>query len=203
MPLLDLLGRVDRELLDAVVALRAEALTPVMVLLSAWWVKSLAIPALGVVAGLRRTPRALPPALPLAALALVVASVASGALKAVVDRARPPLDPGGLTALVTLPGDASFPSGHATTAFAAAGVVALLHPRLRTPALGLAALVALSRVYLGVHHPSDVLAGAALGLAIAALAVAAGRRFAALARGPLSRTPIGTRMLRWRSTPST
>ena len=52
------------------------------------------------------------------------------------------------------------------TAFAVAGAVALLAPRLRWPVLGLAALIAFSRVYLGVHFWIDVLAGAALGLAI-------------------------------------
>jgi undecaprenyl-diphosphatase len=44
--------------------------------------------------------------------------------------------------------------------------VALLHPRLRLPAFGLAALVALSRVYLGVHYWLDIAAGAALGVLI-------------------------------------
>jgi undecaprenyl-diphosphatase len=68
------------------------------------------------------------------------------------------------------------PSGHAATAAAAAGVVALLHPRRRLPLAPLVAAIALSRVYLGVHYPSDVLAGAALGLAIAWAVVALARR---------------------------
>ncbi|HEX2507845.1 MAG TPA: phosphatase PAP2 family protein, partial [Miltoncostaeaceae bacterium] len=74
------------------------------------------------------------------------------------------------------PGDASMPSGHAATAAAAAGVVALLHPRLRAPLAALVAAIALSRVYLGVHYPSDVIVGAALGLAIAWIVVALARR---------------------------
>ncbi|MBI4536462.1 MAG: phosphatase PAP2 family protein [candidate division NC10 bacterium] len=61
----------------------------------------------------------------------------------------------------------SFPSGHATTAFAAAAFLALWRPRLAIPAFLLAALVALSRVYLGAHFPSDVLAGALLGTSAA------------------------------------
>lgn len=175
MPLTDLLGGVDRGLLDAATAMRTEALTALMTVLSAWWVKSLAIPALGVVADLRRAPRRLPATLVPVAIALLAASLASRGVKALADRARPPLD-GAAAALVDLPADASLPSGHATTAFAAAGVVALMHPRLRAPALCLAALVALSRVYLGVHYPSDIAAGALLGLALAVAVVAAARR---------------------------
>jgi membrane-associated phospholipid phosphatase len=52
------------------------------------------------------------------------------------------------------------------TAFAVAAAVALLAPRLRWPVLGLAAVIAFSRVYLGVHFWLDVLVGAVLGLAI-------------------------------------
>ena len=52
------------------------------------------------------------------------------------------------------------------TAFAVAGAVALLAPRLRWPVLGLAAVIAFSRVYLGVHFWIDVLAGAVLGIAV-------------------------------------
>ena len=65
--------------------------------------------------------------------------------------------------------DPGFPSEHATAAFAIATAVAL---RLRLPGaiiLALAALLAAGRVFLGLHYPSDVVAGAALGAAIAAL----------------------------------
>ncbi|MEO6395388.1 MAG: phosphatase PAP2 family protein [Devosia sp.] len=60
--------------------------------------------------------------------------------------------------------DQSFPSGHATTAFALATVLSMLSLRWRWPAFGAAALVGLSRVVLGMHYPSDVLGGAALGI---------------------------------------
>jgi undecaprenyl-diphosphatase len=89
---------------------------------------------------------------------------------------RPALAEPGVTALVSVPGDAGMPSGHAATAAAAAGVVALLHPRLRLPLISLFAAIGLSRVYLGVHYPSDVLAGLALGLAVAWIVVAGARR---------------------------
>ncbi len=59
---------------------------------------------------------------------------------------------------------ASFPSGHATTAFALAAVLALLMPRARTGFLAFAAALSISRVVVGAHYPSDVLAGGLLGL---------------------------------------
>ena len=72
-----------------------------------------------------------------------------------VDSATTGVDP-----LVALPHSASFPSGHAATAFAAAVAVGALAPRLRPLLVAVAALVAISRVYLGVHFPSDVIWGA-------------------------------------------
>jgi undecaprenyl-diphosphatase len=62
---------------------------------------------------------------------------------------------------------ASFPSGHATTAFALAALLALWYPRWAAGFLALAGLIGLSRVVLGAHFPSDVLAGAALGMGVA------------------------------------
>jgi undecaprenyl-diphosphatase len=85
----------------------------------------------------------------------------SEALKAVFHRARPLAE-----ALVTRPHSHSFPSGHATTSFACATVLALAAPRLAVPLFVLAAAIAWSRVYVGVHYPLDVIAGAVLGTAI-------------------------------------
>ena len=70
----------------------------------------------------------------------------------------------------------SFPSGHAMTAFAGATMLAVHLPRYRVPLLALATLIALSRLYNGVHYPTDVVAGAAGGVATALLLRAAGRR---------------------------
>ena len=68
--------------------------------------------------------------------------------------------------LISCPGSFSFPSGHATLAFAVAFVFAAKYPKFRYPLFALAALVAFSRIYIGMHFPSDVLAGAVLGSAV-------------------------------------
>ena len=65
-----------------------------------------------------------------------------------------------------LPNDSSFPSGHACSAFMIATLLAERFRRRRYIFYGLATLVALSRIYLGVHYPSDVIVGACLGLII-------------------------------------
>jgi undecaprenyl-diphosphatase len=71
--------------------------------------------------------------------------------------------------LVGTPLDLSFPSGHAATAFAGATLLSAFVPRLRLLLYVLAALVAWSRVYVGVHYPLDILAGAVLGTAVGLL----------------------------------
>jgi undecaprenyl-diphosphatase len=67
------------------------------------------------------------------------------------------------TAGMELPVDPSFPSGHAAGTFAFAAFVFALHRRAGIAAFGLAVLVAISRVALGVHYPTDVMAGAVVG----------------------------------------
>ncbi len=71
--------------------------------------------------------------------------------------------------LVKPPGSYSFPSGHAANAFASGLVLARMIPVLAWPVLILAALMAFSRVYVGVHYPLDVIAGSLLGAACALL----------------------------------
>ena len=70
-----------------------------------------------------------------------------------------------------LPTDYSFPSGHTAASFAAATAIFLRNKAWGIPALVLAALVGVSRLYLYVHYPSDVLCGAALGLLCGFVAV--------------------------------
>lgn len=114
------------------------------------------------------------------ALALAANAAATAALKAAVDRPRPPEADPEIVPLVPVPESASFPSGHASSAFAAAAALALFLPRRRWPLVVAAALVGLSRIWLGVHYPTDVLAGALLGLAIGYLVGRVTRRRARL-----------------------
>ncbi len=73
--------------------------------------------------------------------------------------------------ITTDPGDWSFPSGHTGSVFAVAAVmIAWMPKRWGIPAFLLAILIALSRLYVGVHYPTDVLAGAIIGLMTAAVA---------------------------------
>jgi undecaprenyl-diphosphatase len=70
--------------------------------------------------------------------------------------------------LIRHPANASFPSDHAVGAFAIAFVIWLFRKRDGTAWLGLAACIAFSRIWTGVHYPADVIAGAAIGIAAAA-----------------------------------
>jgi diacylglycerol kinase family enzyme/membrane-associated phospholipid phosphatase len=88
--------------------------------------------------------------------------------KLLAGRTRPELDlVPEVRRLARVPASTSFPSGHAASAFAFASAVAMEQPRLRVPIAGVASAVAFSRVYTGVHYPGDVLAGAAIGVAVA------------------------------------
>lgn len=87
--------------------------------------------------------------------------------KALIARDRPPSVYPRPEPLVAVPHDHSFPSGHAATSFACATTLAFAVPRLAVPLYLLAAAIAYSRVYVGVHYPLDVLGGAVLGLAVA------------------------------------
>lgn len=124
--------------------------------------------------GRRRT------ALDVLGLGLVTWSVAQGS-KTRVRRQRP-YEADGVRRLVRPPTGSSFPSGHAAVGVA---VMSLLAERGRSPAARAAlaagaAYVPVSRVYVGVHYPTDVIGGAGMGLALAALW-----------RGPVARVPRG------------
>ena len=112
---------------------------------------------------------------------LIISGVLAYGLKVAVRRERPAVTSNAIRA--DTPGAAivtgkslSFPSGDATSAFAAAVVLAAFAPGLTVPAYVLAGLVGLSRIYFGAHYFSDVLAGALLGSITAAVLLARGRR---------------------------
>ena len=92
--------------------------------------------------------------------AVGISYLANTALKLVVRRRRPVVP--GLPPLVKTPTQLSFPSAHATSSFAAVRAYAPLVPEAE-PLYVLACALSLSRISLGVHYPSDVVAGAALG----------------------------------------
>jgi membrane-associated phospholipid phosphatase len=92
------------------------------------------------------------------------------AIKQIVGRRRPELP--GLPPLTGTPTALSFPSAHASTSFAGARLYSQLGLPIG-PLYALATGLTLSRLYLGVHYPSDVLAGAVLGTALGRLVPAA------------------------------
>jgi membrane-associated phospholipid phosphatase len=88
--------------------------------------------------------------------------MANTVVKALVRRARPVLEE--LPALSPTLYGRSYPSAHASTSFAAAGALSAALPRV--PLYAAATLMAVTRPYLGVHYPSDVVAGALFGRAV-------------------------------------
>ena len=85
-------------------------------------------------------------------------------LKPLVGRIRPCDVNPAVQLLVARPDDFSFPSGHTGASFAAVSALYFSRSRLWMPSLILAVLIAFSRLYLYVHYPTDILAGALLGI---------------------------------------
>ena len=116
--------------------------------------------------------------------ALVLGFVSSEALKSLVMQPRPFVSLPDVRLLISPPSSYSFPSVNATYAFAASSGASLTARRLlgRLPIwvwgfLALAVAVSYSRVYVGVHYPSDVLSGAIIGILIGWLVASIGFRF--------------------------
>ncbi len=95
-----------------------------------------------------------------------IAIAVNFAVKLIVRRPRPELE--GLPALGGAPSSLSFPSAHATSSFAVATAMTRIAPEAGV-AFVLAAALALGRPYLGMHYPSDVLAGIVLGIGLGLL----------------------------------
>lgn len=99
-------------------------------------------------------------------------TLGNGVLKNVIARTRPYDLPGvNVELLVSGLSDFSFPSGHTLASFEAATVLMIRDKRMGIPALVLAILIALTRLYLYVHYPTDVIAGVILGIGFAFLGV--------------------------------
>ena len=96
---------------------------------------------------------------------VIGALITNVTLKNLVARTRPYEVVEGLALLIEKQGDYSFPSGHTCASFAAAGVYwRMLPKKFGIPLVILAAMIAFSRLYVGVHYPTDVLAGLLIGL---------------------------------------
>lgn len=98
-------------------------------------------------------------------------------LKPLFARTRPPFVLQSVRLLVDTTHSFSFPSVHASNGFAVASFVSSFYPKTRIALYVIAAMVAYSRVYVGVHFPSDVFGGAAIGLAIGLSSAVIVRRY--------------------------
>lgn len=111
-------------------------------------------------------------------LAALAAGVLVGnvCLKNLIARPRPCWLDNSVRLLVSSPTDYSFPSGHTLSSAIGAAVLTKTDRRLGWAAIPIAAVIAFSRLYLFVHYPTDILAGAVLGAAIGLAAYRIGTR---------------------------
>lgn len=158
----------DETILNWFLMVRNPALTPILRLFTvlgeggAIWI------ALGILLLARRETRRMGMAV---LLSLVFCLLAGNLfLKLVVARPRPCWRHPEIDMLIGIPRDYSFPSGHTMSSFAAAVSVFLWDRRWGLAALAGAAVIAGSRMYFYVHYPTDVLAGAVIGIILAILA---------------------------------
>ncbi|MGC0418491.1 phosphatase PAP2 family protein [Embleya sp. AB8] len=124
--------------------------------LLAWWRARARVDHTAAMAGLVWAP-----------LAALVAELANGPLRDWVDRPRPFLSHEGLHVLVQGKTDPSFASDHALTTMALAVGILLVDRRIGILAVLAAVFTGFARLYVGVHYPSDVLGGFALGALVA------------------------------------
>ncbi|MBO5489090.1 MAG: phosphatase PAP2 family protein [Eubacterium sp.] len=96
--------------------------------------------------------------------------IGNGVLKNLIARPRPCWRNEDILLLAKVPTDYSFPSGHTMVSFEAATSIFLANKKWGIPALILASAIGFSRIYLGVHYVTDVLAGVVIGVLLAVLA---------------------------------
>ena len=97
----------------------------------------------------------------------ITALINNFVIKTIVDRARPFISNEAIKTIVSKPSGTSFPSGHASSSFAAAVVLLKYFRKNGLYGLAAAILIAFSRIYFCVHYPSDVIAGAVEGILLA------------------------------------
>jgi len=102
------------------------------------------------------------------------AVVVNYAVKLTIGRERPILEDH--PPLARAPSKLSFPSAHSTSSMAAATALGRVEPRTRVPLYALATAICVGRPYLGMHYPSDVVAGAAFGILLGGLVPGVGER---------------------------
>jgi undecaprenyl-diphosphatase len=156
----------DRAVDAWVIAHRVAVLNPIMIALSEFGVGALGWLIVGVALTLlKRCPRL---ALLQLVLVLICTSViVNGVLKPAIGRQRPWQRTSALEVIGVRAGGASFPSGHASAAGAGALVLSAVEPAAAWLWWTLALAIGYSRIYLGDHYPLDVLAGGAIGAAVA------------------------------------
>lgn len=92
-------------------------------------------------------------------------------LKNIIQRPRPFLADDAITTIVMQPLSYSMPSSHSASSFVAATLLSYYFPKYRIPFFILAFSIAFSRVYIGVHYPSDIFVGALLGIGVGLITV--------------------------------
>ena len=184
---MDWLLALDRAALAWVVSLpRSAALDGAMLALSGFGYRGLGFIALAAIAALKWRGLWVMGAWRVVLAVALTVFVTSSILKPAVGRERPFHHPEAARVIGPHPSNASFPSGHASAAVAGAYALALAWRSRRRAWWTLAVLVCVSRLYLGVHYPLDVLGGALVGWACAYFATAGTRTLAPTLPGAVS-----------------